>query len=123
MNQLFSCCSNTVSSPLYPTKTLPHSPYWITHNYKNLDCQPDEEFSEEKRIDFHKGLLKLINYPIDKYIIDIYKNCSEEVKGNEVVIAAYAYTLIAVDRTQEAISIYKKLIAIDPLKSIYNGKL
>ena len=67
MNQLFSCCSNTISSPLYPTKTLPHSPNWITHNYKNLDCQPDEEFSEEKRIDFHKGLLKLIHYPIDKY--------------------------------------------------------
>ena len=74
MHQLFSCCSNAVSSPLYPTKTLPNSPQWVTHNYKNLDCQPDEEFSEEKRIDFHKGLLKLINYPIDKHIIQRYNN-------------------------------------------------
>jgi hypothetical protein len=74
MNQLFLCCSNAISSPLYPTKTLPHSPNWITHNYKNLDCQPDEEFSEEKRINFHKSLLKLINFPFGQNLIKKYKN-------------------------------------------------
>tara|TARA_B110000114_G_C15030960_1_gene372917 strand:+ start:804 stop:1094 length:291 start_codon:yes stop_codon:yes gene_type:complete len=75
MNNFCSCLFSVASSSLHITyKTLPPSPMWIQCNYKNLDCQPDEEFSEEKRIDFHKNLLKLINYPIDKCIIKKYDN-------------------------------------------------
>lgn len=69
----FSSCFSVVNSPTLYT-TLPHSPKWKIENYKNSDCQPDEEFSEEKRIDFHKDLLNLINYPINKYIIKKYEN-------------------------------------------------
>ena len=74
MNELCSCFSSITSPPLYPTETLPHSPNWEIHNYKNIDRQPDEEFSEEKRIEFHKKLLDLINFPIDKNIIKKYES-------------------------------------------------
>ena len=38
---------------------------------------------------------------------------------SELVMAAYAYTLLAVEKTDEAISIYLKLISQNPLKSLY----
>ena len=70
MNE-FNCCFNYVISPLSQSlhETLPHSPKWEENNYINNDRQPDEDFSEEKRIDFHKKLLKLINYPSEKHYI------------------------------------------------------
>tara|TARA_B100001142_G_C14224619_1_gene612953 strand:+ start:789 stop:1079 length:291 start_codon:yes stop_codon:yes gene_type:complete len=72
----FCSCFSTVSSPPLNSiyKTLPHSPKWTIENYKNLDCQPDEEYSEEKRINFHNGLLKLIKYPNEIHLIKMYNN-------------------------------------------------
>lgn len=72
MNTFYSCFSTVYSPSTYVT--LPNSPNWNIENYKNTDCQPDEELSEEKRIDFHKGLLQLIKYPINKNIIKKYEN-------------------------------------------------
>ena len=72
MNELCSCFSTITSPPIHIT--LPHSPNWIKYNYKNLDCQPGKEVSGEKHIAFHRNLLKLINYPLDKYIIKKYEN-------------------------------------------------
>ena len=72
MNNFCSCFSDVYSFSLHTT--LPNSPNWNIENYKNTDRQPDEDFSKEKRIDFHKGLLQLIKYPINKYIIKKYEN-------------------------------------------------
>tara|TARA_B110001452_G_scaffold28534_1_gene22422 strand:+ start:9824 stop:10114 length:291 start_codon:yes stop_codon:yes gene_type:complete len=75
MNNFCSCFYNVVSPTLNSIyKTLPSSPEWNKHHYTNQDCQPDEEFSEEKRIDFHKDLLKLINYPNETYYIKKFDN-------------------------------------------------
>ena len=51
--------------------------------------------------------------------LDIYNKCSNEVKQEQLVIAAYAYTLLAIEKTHQAISIYKKLIQQNPLNSLY----
>jgi len=75
MNNFCSCIYSVDSPPLNSIhKTLPPSPKWVEQQYINSDCQPDEEFSEEKRIDFHKKLLNLINYPIEKHYIKKFDN-------------------------------------------------
>ena len=90
MNNFCSCFSTITSPPIHIL--FIHSPNWTYYNYRNLDCQPDEEFSEEKRIDFHKGLLKLINYPIDKYIIKRYDNHPDGPIQNIFRMASYKKT-------------------------------
>jgi len=75
MNKFCSCLSNIESPPLNSIhKTLPHSPEWVKQHYTNLDCQPDEEFSKEKRDIFHEKLLKLINYPNETQYIKKFDN-------------------------------------------------
>ena len=49
----------------------------------------------------------------------LYTECSEETKRLHIVMAAYAYTLLAIEDTKGAIDIYMKLIKQSPLKSIY----
>ena len=41
--------------------TLPASPFWEYYDYINLDCQPDQEFSDYKQRKFRIELIKKIN--------------------------------------------------------------
>ena len=67
-------CNYRNKTPLSPIlESLPSSPNWISQNYLNIDCQPDEEYSQEKRIEFDLKINKLLKKP-SQHIISIYKN-------------------------------------------------
>ena len=74
MNNCCCFCNYRNKTPISPIlESLPSSPNWISQNYLNNDNQPDEEYSQEKRIEFDFKINELLK-KVSPRIISTYKN-------------------------------------------------